>query len=226
MLRLVALALFLAALATTASAVDQPAPPTKYATAYSPPSGAVIPVAAGGNLQAAIDQAQPGQIIELEAGATFTGNFVLPNKGNADWIYIRSSKHAELPKPGNRVSPANAVLMAKIVSNGPFGSTIRGAHGATKYRLVGLELATNYAATTSAQYNILDLGYDAGGNGAATRAQLVNDIIIDRCYIHGTKTGNIGNAITVLCERFALIDSYLDEIHWAGNESHGVHLCY
>ena len=44
------------------------------------PNPAPIVVAAGGNLQAALDQAQPGQIVQLQAGATFTGNFVLPQK--------------------------------------------------------------------------------------------------------------------------------------------------
>lgn len=37
-------------------------------------------VAAGGNLQTAIDAAVCGEVITLEAGATFTGNYTLPSK--------------------------------------------------------------------------------------------------------------------------------------------------
>jgi hypothetical protein len=44
----------------------------------SAPPPAVHALAAGANLQAALDSAAPGDTIELPAGATFTGNFVLP----------------------------------------------------------------------------------------------------------------------------------------------------
>ena len=49
-------------------------------------------VAAGGDLQAALDAAQPGDVITLAAGATFVGNFVLRNKGaSTTSITIRSA---------------------------------------------------------------------------------------------------------------------------------------
>ena len=45
-------------------------------------AGQTVPivVAAGANLQAALNQAQPGQVVEVQAGATFDGNFILPVK--------------------------------------------------------------------------------------------------------------------------------------------------
>src|SRR5215831_9903523 len=43
-------------------------------TTYRAPTGNTIRVAAGQNVQAAINQAQPGDVIMLQAGATFTGN--------------------------------------------------------------------------------------------------------------------------------------------------------
>ena len=42
-----------------------------------PSAAATISVPAGGNLQAAIDAAKPGDVIELAAGATFDGPFTL-----------------------------------------------------------------------------------------------------------------------------------------------------
>ena len=83
---------------------------TTYA---SPTRGTLIRVRAAGDLQAALDASRPGDVIELQAGATFTGNFVLPRKAGTDWIYIRSSAHALLPEPGTRVSPSHAGLMAR-----------------------------------------------------------------------------------------------------------------
>ena len=42
--------------------------------------GATLTVKSGSSLQAALDAAKPGDTILLQAGATFTGNFVLPKK--------------------------------------------------------------------------------------------------------------------------------------------------
>ena len=82
-----------------------------------PRAGATLTVAAGGDLQAALDQAQLGDTIVLEAGATFTGSVQLPNKTTGSgWIYVVSSKLASLPAAGQRVGPNDAVNMPKIVS--------------------------------------------------------------------------------------------------------------
>src|SRR5271165_3266123 len=75
--------LFLVGTASTQLPPRPPAPelPRTYvSTAYHRPSGTVITVRAGGNLQAALDRAQPGDVILVEAGATFTGNFELRPK--------------------------------------------------------------------------------------------------------------------------------------------------
>ena len=49
-------------------------------TTLVPPTGKTIAVAGGGDVQAALNAAQPGDVITLAAGATFTGSFTLPNK--------------------------------------------------------------------------------------------------------------------------------------------------
>ena len=46
-----------------------------------PLAGATLVVRADDDLQAAIDRARPGDTLLLEPGATYTGNFVLPDKG-------------------------------------------------------------------------------------------------------------------------------------------------
>src|SRR5437870_1189092 len=70
-------------------------------TTYAPSSGRIIALRAGANFQAALDAARPGDVITLEAGATFVGSFTLPNKLGADWIIIRTSApDGNLPPPG------------------------------------------------------------------------------------------------------------------------------
>src|SRR5262245_61085169 len=53
--------------------------------------GAQIPVPAGANLQAAIDRAKPGDVLLLEPGATYVGNFTLPSVSGSQFITIRSA---------------------------------------------------------------------------------------------------------------------------------------
>src|SRR5947207_2165511 len=114
-------------------------PLTFLDTTYAPPStGQLITVNTGGDLQAALNQANSGDIIELEAGATFVGNFTLPTKPGAEWIYIRSSATASLPPPGTRVSPAQTSLMPKIVSPNTLPA-LSADFGAPHYRFVRIQ---------------------------------------------------------------------------------------
>src|SRR6516165_2355721 len=94
-----------------------PAPPQTFDTGYAAPKGATLTVAAGGDLQAALEKAQLGDTIVLQAGASWTGPFKLPNKAaGSGWIYVVSSHLSDLPPAGSRVSPTNAASMPKILA--------------------------------------------------------------------------------------------------------------
>ncbi len=81
-------------------------------------NASTLTVNAGVDLQAALNKAQPGDTILLQAGATFTGTFVLPAKsGSGADITIRSSAaDASLAGAGRphdagvRVAPAEDSL--------------------------------------------------------------------------------------------------------------------
>src|SRR5438067_6617118 len=71
-----------------------------------------------GQLQAALNAANLGDVIELQAGATYAGKIALPNKTTGTgWIIVRSSAWQSLPPPGTRVGPQQAALMAKITTD-------------------------------------------------------------------------------------------------------------
>src|SRR4051794_38278717 len=81
-----------------------------------PAAAAPVRVPAGGDLQAALNAAQPGDEVLLAAGAVYSGNFRLP-AANATGVYITiRTESAALPGPGVRVTPADAAQMAKIKS--------------------------------------------------------------------------------------------------------------
>src|SRR2546423_13236711 len=95
-----------------ASASSMPAQPRVLLDpTYTPPSGSVIRVHSGGDLQAALDRAVPGDQVVLDAGATFRGNFVLPQKAGSGLIVVRTSDMAALPE-GARAGPSDAAHMA------------------------------------------------------------------------------------------------------------------
>ena len=68
------------------------------------------------NLQAVLDVAAGGDIIELAPGATYEGPVYLPNRGNTVPITLRTRGYggAGWPASGRRAKPEHASLMATI----------------------------------------------------------------------------------------------------------------
>src|SRR5438046_10019386 len=114
------------------------------------PTGTTITVSAGGDLQAALNAAQPGDVITLQAGATFTGPFTLPNKTGTGWITVRTSApDTSLPAPGTRVNPSYAAALPKLVVGAGVGGAIQTAAGAPPFRLIGLAVKPVAGANVS-----------------------------------------------------------------------------
>jgi hypothetical protein len=191
-------------------------------TEYRAGGGKTISVRRGGKVQAALDSATPGDTIELEAGATFTGRFVLSKKTGDGWITIRSSAHAQLPPPGTRVGPEHAPLMAKLVPAHPTEPAIITQTGAHHYRLTGLEVT---ASPGAGQMNnaliILDSAHYEGSTYVRQTSldQVPHHIIIDRSYIHGAATGEYVRGVVLNSAHTAIIDSYLAEFHTTGSDT-------
>jgi hypothetical protein len=112
-------------------------------------------VKAGGDLQDALDNASCGDIIELEAGATFIGgHFTLPAKACDDqhWIIVRTSTPegtrmtpcyvgvASLPSRPAFASTSTQKALATIVYSRAGDGPLIFANGANHYRLLGLEI--------------------------------------------------------------------------------------
>lgn len=196
--------------------LDQnPALPLTLDTTPVAPTGRTISVAAGQDLQAALNSAQPGDVVSIASGATFSGNFVLPKKDGDGWITVRTSTpDASLATPGTRVTPAQADLMPKLISPNS-GPTLSAAPGAQGYRLIGLDVSV--APSVSTVFNIVAFGGDQ-----ASLADTPSNLVIDRSYIHGQPQTSSQRGVLLNSGRSAVIDSYVSEIHAAGFDSQAI----
>ncbi len=193
----------------------------------TPAPGSVIAVNAGGDLQTALDNAQCGDVIELQAGATFSGRFKLPAKNcdSGHWIIVRTSApDSALPAEGQRATPCWAgvaslpgrpqyscanpskamakVQMLQATGDGP----IFFAPGANYYRFVGLEITR--PAGISGNGRLIIIANTSGTSGT------VDHFVVDRSWLHGnpqdeTRTGVDLNGMS----NVAVVDSYFNDFH-------------
>lgn len=177
-------------------------------------SGATIFVRAGGDFQAAIDRARAGDTIVLQAGASFTGSFVLPNKSGAEFITIQSSELAKLPPDGERISPKDAALMPKILSSGKGEAAIKTAPGAHHYRFVGIEFAP---ANADYIYNLVALGSDS-----QTLADIPRNLEFDRCYIHPHPKGKTRRGVMLNSAETTIKNSYIAGFAYREEETQAI----
>jgi hypothetical protein len=187
----------------------------------TPAPGAVINVNAGGDLQSALNNAHCGDVILLQAGATFSGKVNVPVK-NCDinhWIIIRTSApDSALPAEGQRATPCYAGVaslvgrpqyscpnpknvMAKVQmptqSDGPFQI----ASGANYYRFIGLEITRPSGTPGSARLISVKTG-------------TADHLVFDRLWMHGATQDETRNAVSLNgMTNVAIVDSYLNDFH-------------
>ena len=193
---------------TFASAAPGPPPPVA--------GGGTITVPAGGNLQAAINSAQPGDTIALAAGAVYSGSFVLPAKTGDRYITIRSAaSDAVLPPDGVRIGPQHAPQLAKIqggFAGQPAFTTAAGAH---HYRLQFLEIVNTYAANDIIEFGEL-------GSAQSSLGNVPHDLIVDRCYIHGDAARGQKRGIALNSASTTIANSYISDIKSAQEDAQAI----
>ena len=167
-------------------------------------------LSAADDLQRALDDAKPGDVIALQPGVIFNGPFVLPKKDGSDWITICThAPDSSFPRPGTRVNPSVAPSMPVIESD--HDSAITTQAGAHHYRFIGIEVRPRPGAFL---FNLISLG-----NDESSIDDLPHHIVFERCYIHGDPQvgGRRGIALNAL--HTAVLDSYVAEFKEKGNDS-------
>jgi hypothetical protein len=206
------------------SAAEPATPQITPAYGALPTASRVVRVAAGGNLQAALDNALPGDAILLAPGAKFTGNFILRNKNIASpcsaWITVRTD--ATAPTLGQRTTPSIAAGYAKLVST-TVAPALKTDPKASCYRVSGLEIVL--PVISSYNYGLIFLG--DGGNLSAGETQVTMDIaprnlVLDHLYVHGESGSNFTRCIALNSASTVIADSWISECHAKGFDSQAI----
>ena len=199
--------------------------PRKYVNsslANTPAPGKIWRIPAGGDLQDALNRARCGDTVALEAGAEFTGHFILPAKDCDDnhWIIIRSgAPDTALPPEGTRITPCYAgaaslpgrpgfnctstqKVMATLVS-AKGGGPITFAASAHHYRLgPGLEITRPVG--TGINYGLIQ----------PTDKMPADHIVVDRDWVHGTAQDETARGILLSgMIHVGIVDSYFTDFH-------------
>ena len=193
----------------------------------TPASGKTWTVHSGQSLEQVLASASCGDIIQLQAGATFSGNYVLPEKkcDDSHWIIIRTSApDSSLPPEGTRLTPcyagvsslagrsqlncaSTANVLAKIEFLGTGGSgPLAFAPAANHYRLIGLEVTRTVSPADV--YNLIEFLGPA------------DHLVFDRLWIHGTAQDTTARGIMLGPTRFvAIVDSFFTDFHCVAKAS-------
>jgi hypothetical protein len=181
----------------------------------TPTSGKTWNADSDQSLKKALANAACGDVIDLQAGATFSSNLTLlaKNCDDSHWIILRTSApDSALPAEGTRLTPCYAGMaslpgrppfncasttnvLARIESSG--GEAVQFAPGANHYRLLGLEITST-----------------AAGHDLVEFLGVADHIIFDRIWIHGAPQGETTRGIMLGQTRHvAVVDSFFSEFH-------------
>jgi hypothetical protein len=141
-------------------------------------------VRAGSDLQAYIDRARPGDVLLLEPGATYVGNFTLPalppqpSNIPAEFITIRSAADDSNFAGTDRVGPEHLKWMP-ILRSPSVESALATRPGAHHWRLQWLA----FQANAEGAGNIISLG--DGGDDLRDLAKVPHHLQLDGLIIRG-----------------------------------------
>jgi hypothetical protein len=184
------------------------------ALATVPAAAATHSVSAGGDLQAAIDSAAAGDTILIEAGATFTGNFVV--RSGKQSITIRSSApDAMLPPAGQRTGPHYSPYLPKLRSPNS-AAALAIEPGASYITLVNLEVL----AAADGSSSLIELGYTDGRQTSA--AQAPHHLVVDRILVVVGSTIGQKRAIALNSGDTRVLGCYLAGLKYAGADAQAI----
>jgi hypothetical protein len=178
-------------------------------------SAGTLTVRRGDNLQTILNSAVPGDVLLLEAGAEFVGNFVLPVKSGTDPIVVRSALHEQLPVPGQRIQPQHAALLARLRSPNT-SPALRTAPGAHHWQLQYLEFAANQGGYG----DLIQIG--DGSSAQNTIDKVPHDLVLSHLYVHGDALLGQKRCVSLNAATVTIRDSHISDCKGVGNDTQAI----
>jgi hypothetical protein len=178
-------------------------------------------VRAGADLQGYIDRARPGDVLLLEPGATYTGNFTLPplpdvpGGASAQYITIRSAADDSRFPARGRVGPEHQQWMP-ILRSPNTGSALATKPGAHHWRLQWL----SFAANSRGEGNIISLG--DGTQAQNNLATVPHHFELDGLIIRGDADRGQKRGIALNSAATVIRNSDIREIKYEGQDSQAI----
>ncbi len=218
----VAVAIVLMVLSQPAGPAGDPASPAGGAAASIEAREAVeMNVPQGADLQSFIDRARPGDVLLLEPGATFVGNFLLPalppqpSGIPAQFITIRSAADPSHFPAEDRVGPEHAAWMP-ILRSPNTGSALATRPGAHHWRLQWLAFESNVRG----EGNIISLG--DGGTAQKDLATVPHHFELDGLIIRGDPAQGQKRGIGLNSSDTVIRNSDIRDIKSVGQDSQAI----
>lgn len=218
------------AVALVLTVISQPAGPAGRPTSESasaaagfgePREAVEMHVSQGADLQSFIDRARPGDVLLLEPGATFVGNFILPalppqpSGIPAQFITIRSAADASNFPADGRVGPEHAGWMP-ILRSPNAASAIATRPGSHHWRLQWLA----FDANARGEGNIISLG--DGSRAQSDLATVPHHLELDGLIIRGDAAQGQKRGIGLNSASTVIRNSDIREIKYVGQDSQAI----
>lgn len=181
--------------------------------AATPDASIVVP--AGGDLQEALNRAKPGDVIGLEPGATYVGNFVLPATAGGEYITIRSTADPSQFPANGRVGPEHERWMP-ILRSPNAGPALATAPGAHHWQLQWVAFHANAGGFG----DIITLG--DGGPAQRDAASVPHHFILDGLIVRGDPVRGQKRGISLNSASTVIRNCDIREIKASGQDSQAI----
>ncbi len=199
------------------------------------PTGSVIHVHSGDNLQAIYDAATCGQDLVLDDGATFTGDLVFSKQCAApNWILVEGTgcsggtvaiptyvTQANVNSASIPPIPAPTLTHYAKLTTGTGSSTIVTTNGSNvpgKYNYFGcLEVTSSVSSQ-----NLIMM---ANGLTETVASQLGDHLMFDRMYVHGlpsSSTVMMTRGFLAVGSNISIVNNYLSNLYTTSQDAQGI----
>ena len=170
----------------------------------------------GDNLQTVLNSAKPGDILLLEAGAEFVGNFILPVKTGDAPIVVRSRVQRR-PAGHRSAHPAGPCAAARAAAVGEHG---RRRSAPRPARITGIcSISSSPPIRTASATS----SRSATAGARRTRvAKVPHDLYLSHLYVHGDALQGQKRCVALNAAAVTIRDSHISDCKGVGNDTQAI----